>query len=45
LNQDVTLCAAACEGTKTQNCTNVTFGCYATNTDCTAIGTCVAANI
>lgn len=41
MEQDPTLCAAGCEGTKTLNCTNLVFGCYATNTTCTDVGTCV----
>jgi hypothetical protein len=43
MEQDPTTCGAACEGTKTLSCTNLVFGCYATNTTCTDVGTCVDA--
>ncbi len=45
LNQDVGLCTTACEATKTLSCTNVTFGCYASSSDCTAVGSCVNGKI
>jgi len=38
---DTSTCAAACEGTKTLSCTNLVMGCYAMNTECNAVGTCV----
>ncbi|MBW2526593.1 MAG: hypothetical protein JRI23_20595 [Deltaproteobacteria bacterium] len=43
MEQDPTTCQAACNGTKTLNCTNLVFGCYATNTTCAGVGTCVDA--
>ena len=34
-------CIAACEGTKALRCTNLVFGCYATNDTCNSVGNCV----
>ena len=39
---DPSMCALGCEGTKTLNCTNIAFGCYATSSDCAAVGECIA---
>jgi hypothetical protein len=45
VNQDVAQCTIACEATKGMYCSNVVFGCYAQNDECTAVGTCVNANL
>ena len=44
MESDPTLCGAACEGTKALMCSNVVFGCYATNNSCNDVGNCVEAN-
>jgi hypothetical protein len=43
LNQDVALCATACEASKNLSCTNVVFGCWdsAGANNCEDVGTCV----
>ena len=38
---DPASCAAACEGTKAQRCTNLIFGCYDNNNTCDGVGNCV----
>ena len=45
LESDMTLCSAACEGTKGLACSNLTFGCYASNSACNDVGACVDANL
>lgn len=44
LESEATLCTAACEGSKNLLCSNVVFGCYATNSTCNDVGTCVETN-
>jgi hypothetical protein len=34
-------CTTACGVTKSQACSNVTFGCYAMSSECDAVGTCI----
>ena len=44
LESDAMLCMAACEGTKAMSCSNLTFGCYADNVTCDAVGECFNSN-
>lgn len=41
LQQNAALCKVGCDGTKTLSCTNLTFGCYASSTDCVKVGNCI----
>ncbi|MEM6993261.1 MAG: hypothetical protein AAF721_22300 [Myxococcota bacterium] len=45
MESDAAMCMAACEGTKGLACSNLTFGCYADNGTCDAVGMCVDANL
>ncbi|MGM0577879.1 MAG: hypothetical protein ACQEXJ_19290 [Myxococcota bacterium] len=44
-NQDVQSCISGCEGAKSFNCGNVTFGCWASSDTCQGVSSCFLNNM